>query len=124
MKKHIVICRIGLTSILSFGLLITLGIQSTEALDWKWTKYEKWNCCSNSNVKPILNLKWHWTNYERWNCCPGFNPNINFKPIPNSESISSNEIIQKIKVNQICEHVHICLIDLHHLNTQINYNDN
>ena len=68
-------------------------------------------------------LEWKWTKYEKWNCCPGFNPNSNFKPIPNPESISSNEIIQNIEVNQVCEHVQICLIDLHDLNSQVNYSN-
>jgi hypothetical protein len=103
--KQIVTARIGTVFILICGLLITLGIQSTEALEWKQTKYEKWNCCPNSNV----------------NCCAGFNPNSDFKPIPNPESISSNEITQKIVVNQVCENVEICLIDLHDLNSQVNY---
>ena len=61
--------------------------------------------------------------YEKWNCCPGFNPNINFKSIPTKETISSNEIIQNIEVNQVCEHVQICLVDLHDLNSQVNYSD-
>jgi hypothetical protein len=121
MLKQIVTTSFGIVFVLIFGLLITLGIQGTEALEWKETKYEKWNCCSNSNVKPISNLEWHWTNYERWNCCPGFNPNVDFKPIPPQESISSNNIIQKIDINQACDHVQICLIDLHDLNSQINY---
>lgn len=67
-----------------------------------------------SNVQP-LNLGWKWTKYEKWNCCPGF--------IPNPESISSNEINQNIEINQVCDHVQICLIDLHDLNSQINYSD-
>jgi hypothetical protein len=36
---------------------------------------------------------------------------------------NTNEIIQNIEVNQICEDVQICLIDLHDLNSQINYSD-
>ena len=99
MLKQIVTARIGIVFILICGLLITLGIQSTEALEWKQTKYEKWNCC------------------------PGFNPNVNFKPIPPLESINSNEIIQNIEVNQVCEHVQICLVNLHDLNSQVNYSD-
>ena len=39
------------------------------------------------------------------------------------ESISSNEITQKIVVNQVCENVEICSVDLHDLNSQINYSD-
>ena len=123
MLKQIVTARLGIVFIPIFGLLITLGIQSTEALEWKQTKYEKWNCCPNSNVKPILNLDWKWTKYEKWNCCPRFNPNTNFKPILNPVSISSNEIIQNIEINQVCQHVQICLIDLHDLNSQVNYSN-
>ena len=114
MLKQIVTARLGMEFILIYGLLITLGIQSTEALEWKQTKYKKWNCCPNSNVQP-LNLVWKWTKYEKWNCCPRF--------IPNPESISSNEIIQNIEVNQICERAQICLIDLHDLNSQVNYSN-
>src|SRR5262245_42711006 len=99
MLKQIVTARIGIVFILICGLLITLWIQSTEALDLKQTKYEKWNCC------------------------PGFNPDINFKSIQNLRSINSNEIIQNIEINQICENVEICLIDLSHLNSQISYSN-
>jgi heterodisulfide reductase subunit B len=79
--------------VLHLGFLIISVLQSTEALGWKWTKYEKWNCC----------------------------PTANFKCISNPETINSNEIIQNIEINQICEHVRVCLIDLHDLNSQINY---
>ena len=115
MLKQIVTACLGIVFILIYGLLIALGIHNTEALEWKQTKYEKWNCCPNNNVKPILNLDWKWTKYEKWNCCQDY--------IPNPESISSNEIIQNIEINQVCEHVQICLIDIHDLNSQVNYND-
>ena len=114
LKQHVIAC-LGISSLLVFGFLSVSLLESTEALEWKWTKYQKWNCCPNSNVKPILNLDWKWTKYEKWNCCPGF--------IPNPESISSNEIIQNIEINQVCEHVQICLIDLHDLNSQVNYSN-
>ena len=119
MLDQIVSVRLGIPLILVFGLLIILVLQSTEALEWKVTKYERWNCCSNSNITPILNLDWKWTKYEKWNCCT----NANFKSIPNPISISSNEIIQNIEVNQVCVYVNNCLIDLHDLNSQINYSD-
>ena len=36
--------------ILVFGFLTILGLETTEAFEWwKWTKYEKWNCCPNVN---------------------------------------------------------------------------
>jgi hypothetical protein len=117
LKQHVIAC-LGISSLLVFGFLSVSLLESTEALEWKWTKYEKWNCCTNSNVQP-LNLSWKWTKYEKWNCCT----NANFKPFPNPESINSNEIIQNIEVNQACEHVQVCLIDVHDLNSQVNYGD-
>jgi hypothetical protein len=102
MHKRYILSTIGLTVAL-LGLLFSTLIPAVEAFDW------------DSMWKP--------TKYERWNCCPGFNPNINFKSIPTQETISSNEIIQNLEINQICENVEICLIDLNHLNSQINYND-
>ena len=90
LKQHVIAC-LGISSLLVFGFLSVSLLERTEALEWKWTSYEKWNCC------------------------PGFNPN--------PESISSNEIIQNIEVNQACEHVQVCLIDIHDLNSQVNYSN-
>jgi hypothetical protein len=96
MIKQIVTVRLGLAFILVFEFLTIMGLQTTEAFEWwKPFKYEKWNCCNNTN----------------------------FKPIPIQESNSNNEIIQNIEVNQICERAQICLIDLHDLNSQLNYSD-
>jgi hypothetical protein len=100
MIKQIISPSIGVVLILGFGFLTFLEPQTTEAIEW-WKPFK----------------------YEKWNCCPRFNPNSNFKPIPNLESISSNEIIQNIEVNQGCDHIQICLINLHDLNSQVNYSD-
>ena len=74
MIKQNVIASVGVASILAFGFLTFLGLESTQAFEWwKWPKYEKWNCC----------------------------PNSSFKPISNQESDNKNEIIQNIEINQI-----------------------
>ena len=95
--------HVGIALVLVFGILTCTGFDIVEAFDWD-------------------NL-WKPTTYEKWNCCPGFNPNINFKPIPSQETINSKEIIQNIEVNQVCERVQICLVSLHDLNSQVNYSD-
>ena len=76
------------------------GLETTEAIEW-WKPFE----------------------YEKWNCCPSFNPTSNFKPVLNFESNSTNGIIQNVEINQVCDSVEICLIDLHDLNSQVNYSD-
>ena len=70
------ISRTGVILILLFGLIAALGLETTEAFEW-----------------------WKWTKYEKWNCCPGFNPNYNFKSIPIPESVYFNEFIQKVEIN-------------------------
>ena len=92
LKQHVIAC-LGISSLLVFGFLSVSLLESTEALEWKWTKYEKWNCCAN----------------------------INFKPISIPESNSTNAIIQNLEINQVCDSVEICLVDLHDLNNQIAY---
>ena len=98
MMKQIVSPSVALAFILVFGFILISRLQTTDASEW-WKPFK----------------------YEKWNCCPGFNPNSNFKPIPNPVSVSSNEIIRNIEINQICNNVEICLIDLHDLNSQISY---
>ena len=94
MMKQIFSPNVGLASILVFGFIFILGLETTEAFEWwKWTKYEKWNCCPNSNIKPVL--------------IPGSN--------------STNSIIQNVEINQVCVSVEICLVDLRDLNNQISY---
>ena len=102
MHKQYIISTIGL-SLALLGLLFSTRIQAVEAFDW------------DSIWKP--------TKYEKWNCCPGFNPKNNLKSILTQETISSNEINQNLEINQICENVEVCLIDLSHLNSQINYSN-
>ena len=96
--KQIVSPNVGLAFIFVFGFILISGLQTTDAFEW-WKPFK----------------------YEKWNCCPGFNPNSNFKPVLNSESNSTNGIIQNVEINQVCDSVEICLVDLHDLNNQISY---
>jgi len=94
-KKYVfVLTTILLVMVASSGLLI-FGSRAEAFEWWKPFKYEKWNCCNNTN----------------------------FSPFAIQESNSHNEIIQNLEINQICENVEVCLIDLSHLNNQISYSN-
>ena len=85
MIKQIISPIIGFMVILVFGFLTILGLETTEAFEWwKWTKYEKWNCC----------------------------PNVNFSTKSNPEPNNYNVLIQNIEINQMCENVQTCLVNL------------
>jgi hypothetical protein len=94
-KKNISLA-ISLIIIFIFGTSIISLPHDSEAFEWwKPFKYEKWNCCNNSN----------------------------FQPLSIQDSSSRNDIIQNLEINQICENVEICYIDLGHLNNQRSYSN-
>jgi hypothetical protein len=94
MINQIIIACIGLALILVFGFLAILRLQTTEAFEW-WKPFK----------------------YEKWNCCPNANFSIKSNPEPNNH----NGLIQNIEINQMCENVQTCLVNLHDLNSQIAY---
>ena len=106
MLKQIVTVRLGVAFVLVFGFTTISGLETTEAIEWwKPFKYEKSNCCDGSHGGGELKFE-----------------DGKFKIESNDDYESEHEANpdnnQKIEINQNCEHVNNCIIDLAKLNDQ------